>query len=272
MGTLGVAIDAAEGAGAVSANVFAEGTAAGAALPRIFSGDGAGLFMCQQSEAQESLRVDAGVFDDPVTRKVERLAAGGGRDLPACEVRGKACGEGGHLGRLKFADTRMNGGATACGAGVGVQVGETEDQPRGIGVEPVTERGHAAQQLPDGGGVRKDKRIEAPYHAVFAVQPGQLTESRDARFEGRHAGFEPFACVVVYRQLEKGCESGLLDVREMGQERRDVLAPEDDDARLGERDPDGFSVEGVSPDTSALIQCVEKPVQAAGGDVCGAAR
>ena len=303
---VGVAVGAEVGAGVVHADVLGGDAAAGGALAFVLEGfgggsegfgeegmggwvgEGAGAEVVEEGtvigpEAGDEVAVDAAVVGDAVAVEVEGLGAGGEGDGPAVGVPGVAETDealdeflslgGGGLGGEDVVAGEAAGLADEVGLhlAVGGDVDEAEHEFVGVAPEAVADVPYAGEELAGREGGGEDDGVKSPDDALVAEEGGEAEEGVNACVEGRDVELETFRLVVVEGELEVVVDAPAVELGEVGDEGRGVLAPEDDDSHPLEGNPGEPLVEGVAPKGVAFPQAAHEPVGVEGRDVRGTA-
>lgn len=287
--TVGVAIDAEVRAAVIGADVLAGDAAAGRALARILGRAGGRLHAGQEGELpagcqlglhQRILRaqaadediVDTFVFMDAQGTQVDAFGAGGqlqpvrpagvqDRDapgqLPHLVHRGRA------VGRIEL----LQGSG-----GLAVHVHEAEDELFRVGGKLPPQPVDTFQQDIRTQAAAHDEGIATPDDPLRADGVRQPLERLQTVAQGGQAGLQPLGLVGIEGVLEVELPPCGRDLRQMRQEGRGMLAPEDEDARARKGDEALLTtIEGIAPTAKARPQLGHEPLPVEGGDVRGPA-
>lgn len=287
--TVGVAINAEVRAAVIGADVLAGDAAAGRALARILGRAGGRLHAGQEGELpagcqlglhQRILRaqaadediVDTFVFMDAQGTQVDAFGAGGqlqpvrptgvqGRDapgqLPHLVHRGRA------VGRIE---------PVQGSGGLAVHVHEAEDELFRIGGKLPPQPVDTFQQGIRTQAAAHDEGIATPDDPLRAYGVRQPLERLQTAAQGGQAGLQPLGLVGIEGVLEVELPACGRDLRQMRQEGRGMLAPEDEDARARKGDEALLAtIEGIAPTAKARLQPGHEPLPMEGGDVRGPA-
>lgn len=287
--TVGVAIDTEVRAAVIGADVLAGDAAAGRALARILGGVGgcrhagqqgelpAGCQLCLyqcilRAKAADEDIIDTFVFMDAQGAQIDAFGAGGqlqpvrpagvqGRDapgqLPHLVHRGRA------VGRIE---------PVQGSGGLAVHVHEAEDELFRIGGKLPPQPVEAFQQRTRTQAAAHDERIATPDDPLRADGVRQPLERLQTATQGGQAGLQPLGLVGIEGVLEVELPPCGRDLRQMRQEGRGMLAPEDEDARAGKGDEALLpAVEGIAPTAKARPQPGHEPFPVEGRDVRGTA-
>lgn len=287
--TIGIAIDTKMRAAVVRTDVLAGDAAAGRALARILGGVGGGLLAGQEgkllmgrqlrlyqgilrAQAADEGIVDTFVFMDAQGAQVDAFGAGSqlqpvrpagvqGRDAPGQLPHLVHCGR--PVGRIE---------PVQGSGGLAVHVHEAEDELFRIGGKLPPQPVDAFQQGIRAQTAAHDERVATPDDPLRADGVRQPLERLQTAAQGGQAGLQPLGLIGIEGVLEVELPSCGRDLRQMRQEGRWMLAPENEDARARKGD-DAFlsAVEGIAPTAKACSQPGHEPVPVEGGDVRGPA-
>lgn len=156
--------------------------------------------------------------------------------------------------------------------GLAVHVHEAEDELFRIGGKLPPQPVDAFQQGIRTQAAAHDERIATPDDPLRADGVRQPLERLQTTAQGGQAGLQPLGLIGVEGVLEVELPPCGRDLRQMRQEGRGVLAPEDEDTRAGKGDEALLpAVEGIAPTAKARPQPGHEPFPVEGGDVRGAA-
>lgn len=286
---VGVAIDAEVRAAVIGTDVLAGDAAADRALARILGSVGGRLHSGKQGKLlsgrqlrlhQRILRAKAAdedivntfVFSDAKGAQVDAFGAGGQfQPVRPAGVQGcDAPGQLPHLVRRGRAVGRIEPAQGSCG--LAVHVHEAEDELFRVGGKFPPQPVDAFQQGIRGQAAAQDEGIVTPDEPLRADAVRQPLERLQTAAQGGQAGLQPLGLIGIEGVLEVELPPCGRDLRQMRQEGRGMLAPEDEDTRACKGDEALLTtIEGIAPTAKARPQPGHEPLPVEGRDVRGPA-